>query len=110
LLEAGGDYRYEQDGGPGLSLEGLQWLAERQVALLGSDATTDRIPSPYPGWVTPIHIVAIVGMGMCLIDNAYLEDLSRACIQEGRWTFFLVIAPLPLKYATGSPVNPIAIF
>jgi kynurenine formamidase len=110
VLESRGRYKFEHDGGPGLSLEGLAWLAERNIALLGSDATTDRVPSAYAGWTNPIHVVAIVGMGMCLIDNAYLEDLARACEEDHRWSFFLLIAPLPLKYTTGSPVNPIAIF
>ncbi len=47
---------------------------------------------------------------MALLDNALLEPLSRACGEEGRSDFMLVIAPLPVVGGTGSPVNPLAIF
>jgi hypothetical protein len=39
-----------------------------------------------------------------------LEDLARVCEEEGRWEFLVVLAPLRLPRATGSPINPIAIF
>ena len=49
-------------------------------------------------------------MGLHLIDNLDLEDLSRACEEESRSDFLLTIAPLVLTGGTGSPVNPIAVF
>jgi hypothetical protein len=58
----------------------------------------------------PIHTVAIVAMGLHLLDNLELEGLARACAEERRWEFLLVIAPLVLYRGTASPVNPIAIF
>jgi hypothetical protein len=54
--------------------------------------------------------VALVAMGLWLIDNANLEDLARACAARRRWAFMLTLAPLRLPAATGSPVNPIALF
>jgi len=41
--------------------------------------------------------------------SLFLEDLAAACEVQGRSEFLLVIAPLRLAAATGSPVNPIAI-
>lgn len=55
-------------------------------------------------------MVALVAMGLWLIDNANLEELGRACAERRRWEFLLAIAPLPLQRTTGSPVNPIAVF
>ena len=31
-------------------------------------------------------------------------------VEEGRDEFMLVVAPLPVKGGTGSPVNPLAVF
>jgi len=58
----------------------------------------------------PLHAIGIVAMGLWLIDNCQLEDLGVACAEEGKWEFFLSVAPLRLTGATGSPVNPIAVF
>jgi hypothetical protein len=58
----------------------------------------------------PIHEVAIVALGLHLLDNLDLEKLARACQEEGRWAFLLAIAPLILLRGTASPVNPIAVF
>ena len=49
-------------------------------------------------------------MGLWLIDNCNLEELAAACAERGRWEFLLTIAPLRIRYGTGSPVNPIALF
>jgi hypothetical protein len=48
-------------------------------------------------------------MGMPIIDNADLEPLAATCAELDRWEFQLVVAPLVIEGATGSPVNPIAI-
>ena len=56
-----------------------------------------------------MHAVAIVAMGLHLMDNLDLDDLAVACAQEGRWEFMLTVAPLVLHHGTASPVNPIAL-
>lgn len=94
----------------GLHASCLPWLFERRVAALGSDGVSDVIPSRIDGVGLPIHSVAIVAMGLHLLDNLDLEPLARACREEGRWAFQLVIAPLVIARGTASPVNPIAIF
>ena len=38
------------------------------------------------------------------------ERLARYCEEIGQWNFLLTVAPLKAKGATGSPVNPIAMF
>ena len=48
--------------------------------------------------------------GVGLLDNAQLEPLARACIEEKRDEFMLVIAPLVVVGGTGSPTNPLAVF
>jgi hypothetical protein len=45
-----------------------------------------------------------------VLDRADLEALSEATASRNRWEFMLTINPLALPNATGSPVNPIAMF
>jgi kynurenine formamidase len=57
-----------------------------------------------------VHDLALPYMGLPLVDNADLEELSSYCSATTRWTFQLVVAPLVIVRGTGSPVNPLAIF
>ncbi len=94
----------------GLHAACLPWLRERDVAALGSDGVSDVLPSGVEGVRLPIHSVAIVAMGLHLLDNLDLEPLSQACAEEGRSEFLLVLAPLSIPGGTASPLNPIAVF
>ena len=94
----------------GLDASCLPWLHDRDVALLGGDGVSDVVPSRVDRVALPIHSVAIVAMGIHLLDNLELEDLAAACGTERRWEFLLVVAPLVLYGGTGSPVNPICVF
>jgi kynurenine formamidase len=94
----------------GLDASCLPWLHARGVAALGCDGVSDVVPSRVEGQNLPIHSVAIVAMGLHLIDNLDLEGLSTACAEEKRWEFLLTLAPLVLFRGTASPLNPIALF
>jgi len=118
LLVRTGRWRWREQHGPwpideglaGLDASCLAWLHERQVALLGSDGVSDVLPSRVAEVGMPVHTVAIVAMGIHLMDNLDLDDLSGTCAAEGRWDFLLTVAPLVLARGTASPVNPIAVF
>lgn len=87
-----------------------RWLRTRGVAALGSDVANEASPSVVSGIPTPLHLLAIVAMGMPLMDNLNLEELAREAASRSRATFLFVAAPLRIRGGTGSPVNPIAIF
>jgi kynurenine formamidase len=93
----------------GLHPSVLPLLAERQVAVLGSDGNNDTAPSVVDGVDFPVHVLAINALGMQLMDYLEFHALAPLCEDVGRWTFLCVIAPLRLPTGTGSPVNPIAI-
>ncbi len=98
--------------GTGLHPDCLRWLHDREVAALGHDGDGDVHP-PQPGlarWTEPVHMVLIPYLGMPLICGSDLEAIAAACTQEGRWSFFLTLAPWRFKGATSSPVNPLAMF
>jgi kynurenine formamidase len=94
----------------GLHPTALELLAERQIAVLGSDGNNDTAASAVEGVDFPVHVLAINALGLHLLDYLHLEDLAALCEDLRRWSFLCVIAPLRLGAATGSPVNPIAVF
>lgn len=97
-------------GRPGLHAETLPWLHERGISIIAADASQDADPSGYPGIGLPVHRVGIVAMGLWLIDAANFEEVVQVCQRLNRWEFMFNVAPLRFKNATGSPVNPLAIF
>jgi kynurenine formamidase len=107
---AGARNTYKQ--GTGLHAACLPWLRERRVAVLSSDSDSDAHP-PIPGfarWTEPVHMVGIPYLGLTLLDQAELDGLAAACAAERRWSFFVTAAPWRFKGATGSAVNPLAMF
>lgn len=107
--EAMGPWRVSDDAsGPHPSV--ALWLKERGVAALGSDVANEASPSVVSGVATPMHLLAIVSMGMPLMDNLNLEDVAREAVARSRPTFQFIAAPLRIRGGTGSPVNPLAVF
>src|SRR5688572_610819 len=94
----------------GLHATCARWLRSRDVAILGSDAAQDVMPSGVEGVRQPIHLLVLVAMGMPILDNCDLEELSKAAQQRKRWDFLITASPLAVPGATGSALNPIAIF
>ena len=91
---------------PGLHPSVIPWLRERDVAILGTDRSYVA-PSNIPG---SAHDFALLYLGVHMLDNCDLEALADAAAERGRWEFLLMAAPLPIPGATGSPLNPIAVF
>lgn len=97
-------------GSAGIHPSTAAWLHERGVAALGDEGGTDTSPTAVAGINSPLHVLALVAMGMPLIENLDLEALAERSAAEGRWTFLFVLAPLDVRGATGSPANPLAVF
>jgi len=99
-----------QGSSPGVHVSLLPLLKARDAALLGTDVGLDVTPSGVEEVVIPTHTVAIVGMGLLIVDNADLEALAETAARLNRWEFLFTAAPLPVIGATGSPLNAIATF
>ncbi len=97
------------DARAGLHPAVMEYLADRKIAVLGSDGNNDTAPSAVAGVDFPVHVLAIAALGVHLIDYLDFSVLAPVCAESRHWSFLCVIAPLRLSLATGSPVNPIAI-
>ncbi|MFE8014141.1 cyclase family protein [Streptomyces antibioticus] len=93
----------------GFHVDAMPLLAERGVALIGSDGDSDVRPSPVAGVHSPVHALAVAALGVPLLDNLDLEALAGATAGAGRHTFMIVVAPLNIPGGTGSPVTPVAV-
>ena len=109
-VSAQGHDRIRAAGRAGWHAAALPWLRRHDVSLIATDTATDMSPSGYPAVRNPVHLVGIVAMGLWIVDNCNLERLAATCADLGRYEFMLVVAPLSFEGATGSPVNPLAIF
>jgi hypothetical protein len=54
------------------------------------------------------HLSANAYAGTGCVPGA--RRFAAACVEENRWKFLFVTAPLRLPGGPGSPVNPLAIF
>lgn len=98
------------EGLAGLHASCGPWLKSRDIAMLGSDAAADVIPSGISGISHPIHVLTLHAMGIHIFDNCDLEEIARVAAEFEQWEFLLTASPLPVKGGTGSPLNPIATY
>ena len=105
-----GPWDLEKQGAAGLHVSCAKWLRRRDVAMIGSDAASDVLPSGIEGISHPVHLLALNVMGIHIFDNCDLEELSQAASSRNRWEFLITAAPIPVTGGTGSPLNPIATF
>ncbi len=77
---------------------------------MGTDSPGDIQPPVYEHLDFPLHILGVYSMGLWILDNADFEGLASTCSQLKQYVFAVQMAPLLMQGATGSPVNPIALF
>ncbi len=105
-----GPWSVGEQGAAGLHASCGRWLRKQDMAMVGSDAAMDVMPSGVEGVTHPIHVLTLNAMGIHIFDNCDLELLSKTCAKLKRWEFLITAAPIPVKGGTGSPLNPIASF
>jgi kynurenine formamidase len=104
--DEGEAYIGKDSGVPGVGEDGARWLAAHQPAAVGADTIAFECLPPGKGHaVLPAHRVLLVDAGINIIETMNLEELAADHVYE----FTLVLAPLRLVGATGSPVRPLAL-
>ena len=92
-------------GEPGIDESTIPWLKAHDVAAICADNHAVEAFDTMPPTRLPIHNAAIRDLGLYLVEYLNLEKLAADKVYE----CLLVIAPLQMTGAVGSPVNPIAI-
>ncbi|KZY37776.1 hypothetical protein A3731_14605 [Roseovarius sp. HI0049] len=95
-------------GAPGIGLEVAEWLIEREVALVATDAWSVGVQpvNEGPERDFPVSLALTQKQGILLHDNVESERLIDAEISE----FAYIFAPVPIRGATGSPGAPLAVY
>lgn len=98
--------RYLGDQSPGPGPDAARWIASRGVRLAGDDtATFEKRPAAYGKELFVVHMMLLVDHGIYIMENANLDPLADA----GAWVSLLVVAPLKIQGASGSPLRALAV-
>lgn len=101
---------YAGGAAPGLALDTVGWIHDRDLAAVATDTWgMEVLPNETPDVFQPLHIVLIVHMGLLVGEIFDLEALADDCAADGRYEFLFTAPPLPITGGVGSPVNPLAI-
>jgi kynurenine formamidase len=92
------------DESPGIGIDAARWLAERGMAVYGSD-TAGTEPQPVADWSRTVHVELLIERGIHLLEWLDLARLAAA----GRQEFLFVASPLKIRGASGSWLRPLAI-
>lgn len=93
-------------GVPGPGADAATWLAARAPRAVGADTIAfEHLPAGMGHAVLPVHRIMLVEHGINIIETMDLEELAGDAVHE----FLIVVSPLRLVGATGSPVRPLAI-
>jgi kynurenine formamidase len=99
-----------EEGAAGFDNSILPWLKQRDVALIVWETAGYAPQVPGDLFQNAVHNFVMAILGIHILDRADLEALSDAAASRNRYEFTLIVNPLALPNATGSPVNPIAMF
>jgi kynurenine formamidase len=93
-------------GVPGVGEAGARWCAAHRPVAVGADTIAfEQIRAGAGHALLPAHRVLLVEEGIYIIETMDLDGIAAA----GVTTFTIVVAPLHLVGATGSPVRPLAL-
>ncbi|QEC46763.1 cyclase family protein [Baekduia soli] len=112
VLHTGWGSLWAQDPGryattePGIGIEAAIWCTDRRVAVIGADTwAVEAVPGDPPDEVFPVHQHCLARYGCYLLENVRTQELAADGVTE----FCCVIAPLRLRGASASMVNPVAV-
>jgi kynurenine formamidase len=94
----------EQSPGPGQ--DAARWIIDHKVRLAGDDTVTfEKRPAAYGKELFSVHMMLLADNGIYIMENANLEPVGDARIGVA----LLVVTPLKIEGATGSPLRALAL-
>jgi len=98
--------RYLGEQSPGPGQDAARWIIDRGVRLAGDDTVTfEKRPAAYGKELFSVHMMLLADSGIYIVENANLEGLSAAPVHVA----LLVLTPLKIQGATGSPLRALAV-
>ena len=98
--------RYLGERSPGPGVDAARWLVAQGARLTGTDTATYEVRPAVSGReLFPVHMALIADNGVYLVENANLEELGAAAVH----LFCLVVPPLRIRGASGSPLRMLAL-
>jgi kynurenine formamidase len=98
--------RYLGERSPGPGVEAARWLVGHGVRLTGTDTATYEVrPAVQGSELFPVHMLLIADSGVYIVENANLEELGAGDVH----LFLLVVPPLRIRGASGSPLRLLAV-
>jgi len=99
-------YMGAASGVPGIGTEAAEWIAAQGVRAVGADSTALEVIRAGAGHAElPVHRIFLVEHGIFIVETMNLEELAAS----KNFEFALVLIPLNIFGATGSPVRPVAV-
>lgn len=89
---------------PGLGEDAARWLATQPLSLLAWDFLDAKHPDEPP---QAVHLLNWA-LGLVMVDNCDFSG-ARAAVAAAGGIAALVVAPLPMRGATGANVNPLLV-
>ena len=86
----------------------MPFFKERDIALLGADVPQEG--GAVEGVAVPVHLFALVALGVHLFDNLGLEELAETANELNRWEFMFMASPHGVPNGAGTAINPLAVF
>ncbi len=94
-------------GCPGIGMEVARWIAEGKAGVTAGDTwPVDAVPNPDPDCVFCVHQFLQTRHGIVNHENLRLKELADA----GVYQFAFFFSPVPVRGATGSIGNPVAMW
>jgi len=93
-------------GCPGPGITAGRWLADKKIAAVGADTwPVEAVPGENPNLPFACHTIWLTMNGIYINENLDTAELAKDRVYEFAWSF----NPVPIKGATGSPGNSVAI-
>ena len=97
-------YLGEKSPGPGQ--DGARWIVAKGARLAGADTLTfEKHPATYGKELFSVHMMLLADNGIYIVENANLEEVAAAKAH----VFLLVLTPLKIQGASGSPLRALAV-
>ena len=99
------DKRYSSVG-PGLGRDGARYLAEKEVAMIGTDTWAfEVVPFEKGSGIFEVHQILIPMNGIHILENINTEEL----VKDQAWEFLFTLGAARITGGVQAIINPIAI-